>query len=213
MKFGEFLELVGELPWFDFAMALQLTGEPLEHLRVRLYEWRKAGKLLPLRRGMYTLADPYRRGDFHPAQLSNHLYTPSYLSLNWALSFYGLIPEKSVLYTSVSPRVPRRFQNAFGNYRYFNVKQKRFFGSRTVRLDGHSVQVAEPEKALLDLWHLQSGEWTGARMREMRFQNMDQVDSGRLRDYAGRFDSPRLVLAVDAWEQLCDEGEEGTVIL
>ena len=124
MKFDHFLQLVGDLPWFDFATVLQLSGEPRQNLRVRLYEWRKAGKLLSLRRGMYALAAPYRRVAAHPALLSNQLYRPSYISLHWALSFYGLIPEKTVVYTAVTPRVPRTFENDFGVYRYSNLKQK-----------------------------------------------------------------------------------------
>ena len=213
MKFDHFLQLVGDLPWFDFATVLQLSGEPRQNLRVRLYEWRKAGKLLSLRRGMYALAEPYRRVAAHPALLSNQLYTPSYVSMHWALSFYGLIPEKTVVYTAVTPRVPRTFENNFGVYRYSNLKQKFFFGYRAVDMGGENVFMAAPEKALLDLWHLQSGVWDADRMAEMRFQNFDLVSTGRLRDYAERFGLPRLIRAVSIWEQMSASSEEGTVSL
>lgn len=213
MKFDRLLQLVGDLPWFDFAAVLQLSGEPRQNLRVRLYEWRKAGKLLPLRRGMYALAAPYRHVAAHPALLSNQLYKPSYISLHWALSFYGLIPEKTVVYTAVTPRVPRTFENDFGVYRYSNLKQKFFFGYRTVDMGGENVFVASPEKALLDLWHLQSGVWDTDRMAEMRFQNFDVVSTGRLCDCAERFGLPRLMRAVAVWEQVSASTEEGTVSL
>jgi len=213
MKFDDFLHLVGDLPWFDFATVLQLSGEPRQNLRVRLYEWRKAGKLLALRRGMYTLAAPYRRSVVHPALLSNQLYTPSYLSLHWALSFYGLIPEKTVVYTAVTPRVPRTFENDFGVYRYSNLKQEFFFGYRTVDMGGEKVFVARPEKALLDLWHLHSGVWDADRMVEMRFQGFDAVSMKRLRDYSNRFGMPRLQLAVSVWEQVSETTGEGAVSL
>ena len=213
MKFDRFLQLVGDLPWFDFATVLQLSGEPRQNLRVRLYEWRKAGKLISLRRGMYALAEPYRRVAAHPALLSNQLYTPSYISMHWALSFYGLIPEKAVVYTAATPRVPRTFENFFGVYRYSNLKQKFFFGYRAVDMGGENVFVAAPEKALLDMWHLQSGVWDVDRMREMRFQNFDVVSTGRLRDYAERFGLPRLMRAVSIWEQVSASSEEGTVSL
>ncbi len=213
MKYDHFLQLVGDLPWFDFATVLQLSGEPRQNLRVRLYEWRKAGKLLSLRRGMYALAEPYRRVAAHPALLSNQLYTPSYISMHWALSFYGLIPEKTVVYTAVTPRVPRTFENDFGVYRYSNLKQKFFFGYRAVDMGGENVFVAAPEKALLDLWHLRSGVWDTDRMTEMRFQNFDVVSTGRLRDFAKRFGLPRLMRAVSVWEQISASTEEGTVSL
>jgi predicted transcriptional regulator of viral defense system len=212
MKFEHLLHLVGDLPWFDFATVLQLSGEPRQNLRVRLYEWRKAGKLLSLRRGMYALAPPYRRMAAHPALLSNQLYRPSYLSLHWALSFYGLIPEKTVTYTAVTPRVPRTFENEFGRYRYSNLKQGFFFGYRAVTMSGDDVFIASPEKALLDLWHLNSGTWSVDRMAGMRFQNFDTVSSKRLRGGAKRFGLPRLMRAVSAWEQLGDLENE-TVLL
>ena len=213
MNFDRLLQMVGDLPWFDFATVLQLSGEPRQNLRVRLYEWRKAGKLLSLRRGMYALAAPYRRVAAHPALLSNQLYRPSYISLHWALSFYGLIPEKTVVYTAATPRVPRTFENAFGVYRYSNLNQKFFFGYRTVDMGGENVFIANPEKALLDLWHLQSGVWDTDRMAEMRFQNFDVVSTERLRDYAKRFSRPRLMHAVSVWEQVSASTEEGTVSL
>ncbi len=211
MKYEQLLQFVGNLPWFDFATVLQLSGEPRQSLRVRLYEWRKAGKLIGLRRGMYTLAEPYRRVPLHPALLSNHLYTPSYLSTHWALSFHGLIPEKTVIYTAVTSRVPRRFDNDFGNYQYSNIRQKYFFGYQAVEMSGEKVLVATPEKALLDLWHLHSGEWGAERMHEMRFQNFNAVSIERLNDDAKRFGRPRLNAAVSVWQQVQESTQTGTV--
>lgn len=194
-------------------MLTQLTDERRESLRTRLYEWRKAGKLLPLRRGMYAIAEPYRQTPVDPAHLSNLLYTPSYLSLQWALSYHGLIPEKTVAYTSVTPRVPRTFTNALGTFSYRNIKQAAFFGSRAVEIGNTRVLLAEPEKAMLDLWHLGRGSWTMERMREMRFQNTEQVNPGRLADYAAKFDSPRLRQAVEGWLELAAEEQGGSVEL
>jgi len=213
MKFEQLLHLVGNLPWFDFATVLQLSGEPRQNLRVRLYEWRKAGKLITLRRGMYTLSAPYRQVALHPAVLSNHLYPPSYLSTHWALSFYGLIPEKTVVYTSVSSRVPRRFENDFGVFQYSNVKQCFFFGYRAMAMGGQEVLLATPEKALLDLWHLHAGAWHAERMLAMRFQNCEQVSMDRLHAAAARFAKPRLLAAVVAWQQMLESQETGTVLL
>lgn len=213
MKFEQLLHMVGNLPWFDFATVLQLSGEPRQNLRVRLYEWRKAGKLINLRRGMYTLAVPYRQVSLHPALLSNHLYAPSYLSTYWALSFYGLIPEKTVIYTAVTSRVPRRFENDFGVFQYSNIKQVLFFGYRAVEMDGEKVLIATPEKALLDLWHLHSGAWGVDRMQAMRFQNFEVVSIERLRGDAERFGKPRLRAAISAWQRMQVAEETGTVLL
>lgn len=212
MKFDHFISMLSDLPFFDLAMVVQLSGEPREKIRVQLYRWCKDGKVLSLRRGMYTLADRYRHVSVHPAELANQLYHPSYLSGLWALSFYGLIPEMVVTYTSITTRVPRRFQNAFGTFRYYNIKQPAFFGYRVAEMLERRVRLADPEKALLDLWHLEKGEWTQARMVEMRFQNTDLIDGERLLRYVARFESPRLFRAVEVWN-LWTVDSEGTVIV
>ncbi len=205
--------MVGGLPCFDFAMLTQLTDEKRESLRTRLYQWRKAGRLVPLRRGMYAIAEPYRRAPINPAQLSNLLYTPSYISLQWALSHYGLIPEKTVAFTAITSRVPQTFHNDFGTYAYRNIKQPAFFGYVSVVLGDQPVLMAVPEKALLDLWHINRGEWTADRLREMRFQNHGLIDDEQLAVFADRFQSPRLMKTVERWRELAETEEKGTVEL
>lgn len=205
--------LLGKLPYFDLPAALQLTGEKRAQLQTQLYRWARAGKLIQLRRGMYTLAARYRQAVVNPAQLANDLYRPSYLSGLWALGYYGLIPERVVRYTSVTPRVPRQFENDFGDYEYRHLKAAAFFGYRRVRIQEVEILIAEPEKALLDFWHLTTGAWTEDRMAEMRFQNQAQVRASRLRAWAARFDSPRLLQAVAAWRAAVKTASEGTVQL
>ena len=145
--------------------------------------------------------------------MANLLYHPSYLSGLWALGYHDLIPERVVWLTSVTPRVPRRFENPFGVFDYRNIKQDCFFGYRTAAHGGAEILVAEPEKALLDHWHLTPGEWTTERLEEMRYQNMTLVVPDRLRDYSKRFRSLRLDRAVQRWLQLAVEAGKGTVTL
>ncbi|MEA2069277.1 MAG: hypothetical protein U9P12_08760 [Verrucomicrobiota bacterium] len=213
MKFGNLLTLLGGQSWFDLASAAQLSGQSGPGLVAQLHRWCKAGKLIPLRRGMYALSEEYRRTPVHSAQLANEIYSPSYLSTYWALGFYGLIPEKTVAYTSVTPRTPKTFVNDFGTFAYRHVKPDFFFGYHRVEIDEAAVLLADPEKALLDLWHLEPGAWTPARLLEMRFQNMELVDPNRLVDFAERFRSPRLKETVCKWNELAVEGHRGTVEL
>ena len=208
MKLGDFSVLLGDQPYFDIAMAAQLTGESRQTLRTQLHRWIKAGKLLPLRRGVYAFSDLPRRRTINPAALANYLYKPSYLSTYWALGYYGLIPERVVAFTSVTTRMPREFTNDFGVFRYTNTKTDLFFGYKPVAMDGGKVLLAEPEKALLDLWHLERGEWDQTRMSGMRFQEKEVVSKQRLLDYAYRFQSPRIERAVERWMSLADYRED-----
>ena len=213
MTYEVLFERLGGQAFFDLAMVAQLFREPRTSLRVQLHRWSKKGRLLALRRGMYAWPERARRAPLNPAALANALMTPSYLSGAWALGFYGLIPEQVVAYTSATTRAPRRFENPVGTFEYRHVKPGAFFGYQGIEIDGAKVQVATPEKALLDFWHLSAGPWTPERMAEMRFQNFDAVKPRRLEEQARRFQSPRLVAAVGAWKTMAREAAEGTVAL
>ena len=213
MKYWKLVEFVGSLACFDLALLTQGFDDPRDVIRVQLARWMKAGKVIGLRRGMYTLPEAYRRAPLTPAFLANQLYHPSYLSGLWALGFHDLIPERVVWLTSVTPRAPRRFENPFGVFDYRHIKREAFFGYATVPYAGQDLVVAEPEKALLDHWRLTPGEWTEARLTEMRYQHHDRVGENRLRDYATRCRSPRLRRTVERWLRLARQEGEGTVTL
>ena len=213
MKFDKLVQDFGAEPFFDLASVVQLSGEARRTVLTQLHRWHRAGKILPLRRGMYTLANHYRHKPVNPAVLANSLYHPSYISGLWALGFYGLIPERVVTYTSVTTRVPRRFKNAFGYFEYRNVKQGFFFRYRVTVIQEDTVLLADPEKALVDLWHLGPGAWSAERMGAMRFQNQDLVDPAKLMQCVETFDSPRLRRAAEVWMDVARTEQEGTVQL
>ena len=213
MRLDQVADLLGTMPWFDLATVVQLSDDPRRDVVNQLSRWSRAGKVIPLRRGMYALADRYRRAPVPPAALANALCFPSYLSGPWALGFYGLIPEAVPVYTSVTTRGPAHFENAFGMFRYTAIKRSMFFGYRGVPVAGSEALVATAEKALLDLFHLHPGEWDRRRMAEMRFQQTDLVDRDRLRAYAERIGKPRILRAVDAWLVCIAEHEDAGVEL
>ena len=109
MEYEDVVKLTGAMPCFDLALLAQAFDDRREAIRVQLSRWMKQGKVIGLRRGMYTLSATYRRAPLTPAVLANQLYRPSCLSGLWALGHYDLIPERVVRFTSVTSRVPRRF--------------------------------------------------------------------------------------------------------
>jgi predicted transcriptional regulator of viral defense system len=205
MKWLSLLQKLGDQALFDLPSAVQLSGEPQPHVTAQLSRWIGSGKLIPLRRGLYAIGDVYRRTVLSPVQVANELYRPSYLSCLSALSFYGLVPDAVPIYQSVTTRVTRRFTNSTGTFAYSSLKQSLFWGSVTRAIDGVDFSIAEPEKALLDLWHLSSGEWSRERMLGMRFQQVDLVDPSRLDCYAERWQSPRIRRATARWVRLVED--------
>lgn len=213
MNFGDLVKLAGTMPCFDLALLTQTFDDRRDGIRVQLSRWMTQGKVVGLRRGMYTLSETYRRVQLNSAELANALYRPSYLSGLWALGHYDLIPERVVRFTSVTPRVPRRFENPYGVFDYRNIKQDGFFGFQSVEVGAREFLIAEPEKALLDHWHLTAGEWTPERLDEMRYQHVAQINAERLTRYAERFRSPRLDRAVQRWLTTAFDAEPGTETL
>ncbi|MDZ4199607.1 MAG: hypothetical protein U1E27_10035 [Kiritimatiellia bacterium] len=201
------------MPCFDLALLVQAFDDRRDAIRIQLSRWMKQGKVIGLRRGMYALSDTYRHAHLVPAALAHALYRPSYLSGLWALGHYDLIPERVIRFTSVTSRVPRRFENPFGVFDYRNIKQNAFFGYLTTSYGEQAIVVAEPEKALLDHWHLTEGEWTLERLEEMRYQHVSRIDKKQLDRYVRRFQSPRLDRAVRRWLRWAADAEQGAVTI
>lgn len=209
MKFDAFLQQFVSLSVIDLPMILQISGESRQKTLQQLHQWVKRGLLLHLRRGMYTFADVYRKARLSPFFLANELMRPSYLSTRSALSYYDLIPEMVVQQTSVTTRITKTFQNSFGVFRYSFLKKDFFWGYKLVDMEGTSIKIAEPEKALLDFFHLAKGEWTEARLIEMRFQSLEQLKWRKLGKYANRWGSPRLLRITKTMEALYERGVIG----
>jgi len=211
MKFETLLALFNDQPIFDFASVLVLCGESRESTRVSLHRMKKAGRIIELKRGLYAFAAPYRRLPLNAAKLANLLYAPSYLSERWALSWYGVIPEKTAIYTSVTTRPTRSFENAIGVFQYRTIQTTLFGPYRTDTIMGQQVSIARPEKALFDLWYLEHGEWARARMEAYRFEPR-AVDTAALRALVKASDLPRLARAMRVWEDYARDATQGVMI-
>ena len=122
--------------------------------RNNFVRWSKNGLLIRLRQGYYTFPEYKGKSDF-TLYFANRIYRPSYVSLHTALSFYGMIPEAVVQITSVTSLKTASFTNNFGEYDYKSIKQDLMFGYNLKPIaDGKTLQLARPEKALLDLLYL-----------------------------------------------------------
>lgn len=109
----------------------------------------KNNLLTRVKRGIYLLnAQP-------PAafEIANMLLSPSYLSLETALSYYRIIPEVVYPITSLTTKPPKEFSKFNRTYVYSKINSKLFFGYSKVRIGAHDILMAEREKALLDYFY------------------------------------------------------------
>ncbi len=90
--------------------------------------------------------------DSHPSDLfvANKLYQPSYISLERALSYYGIIPEIVYTTTSITTKIPREFDTPLGIFSYQRIKKEAYTGYSLREIDKEKVFFAEPGKALAD---------------------------------------------------------------
>jgi predicted transcriptional regulator of viral defense system len=192
MQFNEMLAIVGDEPVFETGLLLAGDVDPND-VRRQLSRWTKAGRLFQLRRGLYALAPPYQRVPPHPFLVANRLAAASYVSLQSALAFHGIIPEFVARTTSVTTVRPDVWQTPLGDYVFRHIKQPLFFGYALTNLGNHQqALVATPEKALLDLIYLQPGGDAPAYLMELRLQNLEQLDLALLLRFVERADKPKL---------------------
>src|SRR5262249_50927512 len=145
-------------------------------VRRQLSRWVGAGRLVQLRRGLYALAPPYAKSIPHPFVLANRLQPGSYVSLQSALAHHGVIPEYVPLTTSVTVGRPEVRHTPLGSFAYRHVARKMFNGwARFALPDGQSAAIARPEKALLDLAHLEPEADDPHWLRGLRLR-MDALD-------------------------------------
>lgn len=191
------LEVVGNEPVFRTGLLLAGDVDPV-HVRRQLGRWVKAGKVYQLRRGLYALTPPFQQIKPHPFLIANQLVRPSYVSLQSALAFYGLIPEYVPLTTSVTSDRPQELSTPLGSYQFKRVRTDRFFAFNLEDLgEGQSAYLAEPEKALLDLVYLRPGGEDLLYLRSLRLQNLEGIGPDRLREIAQDFDSPKIERAAE----------------
>jgi predicted transcriptional regulator of viral defense system len=197
MEFSTLLTIVGDEPVFETGLLLAGPVDP-DNVRRQLSRWAAAGRVFQLRRGLYALAPPFQKARPHPFLVANRLLRGSYVSLQSALAHYGLIPEAVPVTTSVTTLRPARWDTPLGAYEYRHVKTELLFGYQMTGLgNGQQAFVATPEKALLDLVHLQPGGDAAEVLQQLRLQNLDRLDLDRLRIQAARASSPKLSRATD----------------
>lgn len=142
------------------------------------------GIYIKVKRGLYF------DKSFPPAELeiANKLYQPSYLSFEYALSYYGLIPETVYSITSATPKTTRKFTVWNNNYVYYRLKKRAFTGYLKKEIDGQMVFIAEPEKAFVDyLYFVDLGKKTVYERIDIKKLNRQKVTK-----LAGLFQRPSL---------------------
>lgn len=113
----------------------------------------KTGNLIRLKKGMFVVSPKIHNQSISKELIANHIYGPSYISFEHALSFYGLIPERVYTIRSMTIKRGRKFSTPLGNFEYTNAKKEYFeIGIHQEIIDDkYAFLIASREKALCDI--------------------------------------------------------------
>ena len=101
---------------------------------------------IKLRNGLYAL----RSNPPYELEIANRIYGPSYISLEYALAYYRLIPETVYTVTSATAKITRQFTVQGKTYEYSRIKKRAYTGYKLIKEGQVKILMAVPEKALVD---------------------------------------------------------------
>lgn len=143
----EQLQKIGAVP-FDINV-LQSIYPGCKQITDKARRLEAEGRIIRLKKGLYVAGA--NGGELSRELVANHLYGPSYVSMSWALRWYGLIPERVNLIQSVTTKHSRDFSNALGTFHYQNCAADYFQIGITIKGETDCrYLIASPEKALCD---------------------------------------------------------------
>lgn len=160
----------------------------------------KSGVLIRLKNGFFVIREKIEEAPLPYEQIANLLYGPSYISLEWALAFYGMIPEGAYVVTSVSTGRTRSFTTPLGTFDYAFLSHKRY----SVGIDqknnfAGNFLIATPEKALADTVHFKSKNLSEADLltdliegRRIEIEALKSLNKGHLAEIAENYRSPSV---------------------
>lgn len=158
-------------------------------LKKRIYDLKSKGWLAPLRRGLYYISDISSRGfvSIPPFVIAGAFDKNSYISLDSALSFYGLFEQLLRLTSSVTASRSKKYVFQNNTYRYFKINKKLYFGFKSENLEGYYVKVAELEKVVLDYLYFKNDTYSVDLLLEKLYKAKDRIDFKKMFYYARKF--------------------------
>ncbi len=137
---------------FDYSFLKSFLKE-YSHPRDKITRMLKHSEIVRVKKGLYVFGPDFRKTPYVKELLANLIYGPSYISLEYALAFYHLIPERVEIVTSITNKRNKIFKTPVGLFTYQYLKNDCYgVGTTLLNLDTtHVVLMATQEKALADL--------------------------------------------------------------
>jgi len=171
-----------------------------------------SGAIIRIRKGLYCFGEALRREPISREQIANLIQGPSYVSLEYALAYHGLIPERVEVVTSVTTRRSRRFATPLGAFTYRSLLETRYATGAVLEPAGKTTfLIATPEKALADKVWTDKG-FSGERLsdfapyllEDLRIDDaaLSLLSASRLRAVAHAYSSAKIYRLIRYLESL-----------
>lgn len=150
MDFRKMIKEYAEAP-ISRHLILDLLSE-YQRPNDKISELIKSKALISVRRGLYIVGPKTDLPTPEPFLIANHLRGPSYVSLESALSYWNMIPERAYEISSVTIKTSKLYKTPVGRFSYRQLKTPYYsYGIKNIRHSSkQSILVASPEKALCD---------------------------------------------------------------
>ncbi len=132
-------------------LATILLNNGYNGINDKINKLKKDGLLQTLKRGLYLHKSPFTNNITSKEIIANTLLSPSYISFDYALYFYGLIPESVYDVTSATTKRSKNFTTHIGTFSFKQVKKELYpIGLKIEFLKSGNFIIASKEKALCD---------------------------------------------------------------
>ncbi len=182
----------------------------IKNIDLLLYEYRdysdvfkkisseiRKNNLIKLKRGLYET-----NKDADPFTIANVLLSPSYISFETALSYYGMIPERvyTIKSASFKKNKKKEYKNHFGLFLYQDINSNAYpYDINEIEIDGVRIMIASREKALLDLLSVISPRNSKKELLELLFDDLridevifDELDKNKMIELCDLYSSKTL---------------------
>ncbi len=167
---------------FDHA-ALQEALKDYRYPKDKITKLVKKNRIISMKKGVYIHGPDYRKNDISLEILANMLFGPSYVSMEYALSYYGMIPERPEIITSVTPKRKKEFNTPLGRFVYYAMHINYYrIGYKWEKIpDGRGYFIATPEKALIDKLYFETAAHSVREMLSLLLENL-RIEEDSLRN-------------------------------
>ena len=167
--------------------------------RARLNEWQNKVYIKKVIKGFYIFSD-LEISENILFLIANKIYSPSYISLESAFSYYNIIPEGVYSVTSITTRKTFKPAGNFTSFKYKKIKVEFFFGYKLIEYKSRYFKMSSLEKSKIDNFYFNPKKDSFNDFYEMRFNTSslsEEIDLKIVKDYLKRFNKKSLTRCIN----------------